>query len=208
MSEPGRVGILISGRGSNMLALVEAMREGRIAAEPAIVISNVPGAEGLARAAALGVACEVLSSTELRPRQAHERRLAEVLRERRVDLVCLAGYMRLLSPWLVEQFRHRILNVHPSLLPAFPGLYPHRQVLAHGVKVTGCSVHFVDEQCDHGPIVLQAAVEVAEDDTEESLAARVLAQEHRIYPRAVGLFFQGRLSIEGRRVRVAESIRS
>ncbi len=201
----GRVGILVSGRGSNMTALAEAMREGRIAAEPAVVISNVAGAAALERAAGWGIPTAVLDHRALRPREAHERAVAEVLRAHRVDLVCLAGYMRLLSPWLVSEFRGRILNVHPALLPAFPGLDAQRQALAHGAKVSGCTVHFVDEECDHGPIVLQAAVPVEEGDDEETLSARILAEEHRIYPEAVRLFFEGRLAIEGRRVRIAPS---
>ena len=205
MSDPSaraRVGILISGRGSNMVALVEAMRDGRIPAEPAVVVSNVPGAPGLERARALGVPTAVVDHRDIRPREAHERRVAETLRAHGVGLVCLAGYMRLLSPYLVGEFRGRILNVHPALLPAFPGLDAQRQALEHGVKVTGCTVHVVDEQCDHGPIVLQAAVPVLEGDDEETLSHRILEQEHRIYPEAVALFCQGRVVLEGRRVRV------
>ena len=198
-----RVGILISGRGSNMLALVEAMRDGRVPARPAVVLSNVPGAGGLARADALGVPTAVIDHREVRPREAHERAVAAMLRELGVDLVCLAGYMRLLSPWLIGEFRNRILNIHPALLPAFPGLDAQRQALQHGAKISGCTVHLVDEQCDHGPIVLQAAVPVLEDDDEESLSRRILEQEHRIYPEAVALFCQGRLVVEGRRVRIA-----
>jgi phosphoribosylglycinamide formyltransferase 1 len=197
-----RVGILISGRGSNMVALVQAMRDGRIAADPAVVISNVPAAAGLGRAASLGVPTAVVDHKVVKPRETHEREIARVLREHRVDLVCLAGYMRLLSPWIVREFRHLILNVHPALLPAFPGLDAQRQAIEHGVKVSGCTVHFVDEDCDHGPIVLQAAVPVLEDDDEEILSARILEQEHRIYAEAVALFCAGRLTVEGRRVRI------
>lgn len=198
----GRVGMLISGRGSNMVALVEAMRDGRIPADPAVVVSNVPEAAGLLRARECGVPTEVIDHKAIKPREEHERAIAEVLHRYRVDLVCLAGYMRLLSPWLVESFRGRILNVHPALLPAFPGLDAQRQALEHGAKITGCTVHFVDEHLDHGPIVLQAAVPVAEGDTEESLSTRILEQEHRIYPEAVALYFQGRLSTDGRKVRI------
>jgi len=205
MSESGRVGLLISGRGSNMIALVEAMREGRIGAEPVLVVSNVPTAPGLERAAAWGIPCEVVDHRQVKPREAHERRVAELLHAQRVDLVCLAGYMRLLTPWMVREFPQRILNVHPSLLPAFPGLHAQRQALHHGVKVAGCSVHFVDEDCDHGPIVLQATVPVHDDDDEEALSARILEQEHRIYPEALRLFFEGRLDVHGRRVHVAEA---
>jgi phosphoribosylglycinamide formyltransferase-1 len=201
MSE-GRVGILVSGRGSNMVALVEAARAGSIAAVPAIVLANVPGAPALARATAWGVPTAVVDHRSFESRRAHEEAVAAILEEHRVDLVCLAGYMRLLSPWLVGRFRGRLLNVHPALLPAFPGLDAQAQALEHGVKVSGCTVHFVDEECDHGPIVLQAAVPVREDDTVDSLSARILEEEHRIYPEAVRLYFDGRLKIEGRRVRI------
>jgi phosphoribosylglycinamide formyltransferase-1 len=202
MGEKGRVGILISGRGSNMVALVEAMRGGEVEAQPALVLSNVAGAPGLAEAAERGVPCAVVEHRAIRPREAHERRVRDALREHRVDLVCLAGYMRLVGPVLLDAFPGRILNVHPSLLPAFPGLHAQRQALEHGVKMTGCTVHFVDEQCDHGPIVLQASVEVREGDSEETLASRILEQEHRIYPRAVALYFAGRLRVAGRRVEI------
>ncbi len=204
MSETGRgrVGILISGRGSNMVSLVEAMQEGAIAADPVIVLSNDADAPGLARAAKMGVATEVVPSKGLKRRE-HEDRMIEVLRRYEVDLICLAGYMRLLSAKMVSQFPQRVMNVHPALLPAFPGLHGPEQALGYGVKVSGCTVHFVDEECDHGPIVVQAPVPVLEDDTVETLSARILEQEHRIYPEAVRLFFEGRLSVEGRRVRIA-----
>lgn len=205
MSDAVRVGILISGRGSNMVALVEAMRSRGGAAEPALVLSNVPGAAGLAAAAQRGVPTAIVDHRKVKPRAVHEERVIELLREHRIDLVCLAGYMRLLSPLLVSAYRGRIMNIHPSLLPAFPGLHAQRQALARGVKVAGCSVHFVDEECDHGPIILQAAVPVHEDDDEELLAARILEQEHRIYPRAVELFCARRLRVEGRRVCIASA---
>jgi phosphoribosylglycinamide formyltransferase-1 len=197
-----RVAFLVSGRGSNMAAIVEAMRAGRVAADPAVVVSNVPDAAALERARGWGIPTEILDHREIRPREAHERRVAEVLRAHGADLVCLAGYMRRLSPWLVREFSGRILNVHPALLPAFPGLDAQRQALEHGAKIAGCTVHFVDEELDHGPIVLQAAVPVLEDDTVNTLSARILAEEHRIYPEAVHLFATNRLRIEGRRVRI------
>ncbi|HXV75484.1 MAG TPA: phosphoribosylglycinamide formyltransferase [Candidatus Polarisedimenticolaceae bacterium] len=206
MSTSGRVGILISGRGSNMVALIEAMQRGEIAAETAIVISNRPDAGGLARARALGVMTRVVDSGVVKPRKLHEQRVIELLREQRVDLVCLAGYMRLLSAGMVAEFRQRILNIHPSLLPAFPGLDAQRQALDYGVRFTGCTVHFVDEACDHGPIVLQAAVPVEPDDDEARLSARILEQEHRLYVRAVRLFFDQRLEIDGRRVTIAGGV--
>lgn len=201
MSEPNRVGILISGRGSNMVALVDAMRSGEVPAVPALVVSNVPGAPGLAAAAERGVPTVVVDHRGRRSREAHDEAVAAVLGEQGIGLVCLAGYMRLLSPFLVAAYRGRILNVHPSLLPAFPGLHAQRQALDYGVKVAGCTVHLVDERCDHGPIVLQSAVPVREDDTEETLSARILAEEHRIYPQAVALLCAGGLVVEGRRVR-------
>lgn len=199
MAERGRVGILISGRGSNMLALLDAMAEGRIPADPAVVISNRGTAPGLAAAAARGVATEVVRG---RDRARQEERILERLDRHRVDLVCLGGYMRLLTPRMVRALPGRILNIHPSLLPAFPGLDAAGQALRYGVKQSGCTVHFVDEECDQGPIVAQAAVPVLDDDTEDTLAARILEQEHRIYPEAVRLFFEGRLALEGRRVRL------
>ena len=205
MSELGRVGVLISGRGSNMVALVDAMQAGRVPAEPAVVVSNAPEAAGLAAAAERGVPTAVVDPKQVKPRAVHEARMIEVLREHRVDLVCLAGYMRLLTPAMVSAFAGRILNIHPSLLPAFPGLHAQRQAIEYGVKFSGCTVHFVDEQCDHGPIVLQAAVPLHDDDTEESLSARILEQEHRIYPRAVQLFFEQRLKLEGRAVHRASA---
>jgi phosphoribosylglycinamide formyltransferase-1 len=186
-----------------MVALVEAMHDGSCPARPAVVLSNEPEAPGLERAAALGVSTEVVSHREIRPRKVHERAVVEILRRHEVELICLAGYMRLLSPYLVSEFRNRILNIHPALLPAFPGLDAQRQALDHGAKVSGCTVHFVDEECDHGPIVLQAAVPVLESDTVETLSARILEQEHRIYPVAVRLYGQDRLTVEGRRVRTA-----
>jgi len=203
MSDTGRVGILISGRGSNMVALVDAMQRGEIPAEPALVFSNRPDAPGLALAAERGVPTVAIDHRGFRPRRAHEQEVIRVLKEHEVDLVCLAGYMRLLSPVLVGEFRNRIFNIHPSLLPAFPGLHAQKQALEHGAKVSGCTVHLVDEECDHGPIVLQAAVPILDDDDEDTLGARILEEEHRIYPRAVALHFQGRLDLSGRRVRIA-----
>lgn len=183
-----------------MLALVDAMRRGQVSASPALVLSNVPEAAGLAAARERGVPTAVVDHREVKPRRAHEERVIGVLREHRVELVCLAGYMRLLSPLMVEAFRGRMLNIHPSLLPAFPGLHAQRQALEHGVKLSGCTVHLVDEETDHGPILLQAAVPVLDDDTEDSLSARILEQEHLLYPRAVALFVEGRLQVAGRRV--------
>ncbi|HWT04082.1 MAG TPA: phosphoribosylglycinamide formyltransferase [Pyrinomonadaceae bacterium] len=195
-----RVGILISGRGSNMVALAEAAAGGRIpGAEIAVVVSDQRGAPGLGLAAARGI--ETLSIERRgRTRVEHDREMIAALRERRVELLCLAGYMRLLSPEFVEAFRDRILNIHPSLLPAFPGLDPHRQAIEHGVKWTGCTVHFVDETLDGGPIVAQTAVPVLDDDTAETLSARILKEEHKLYAEAVRLVASGEYEIVGRRV--------
>jgi phosphoribosylglycinamide formyltransferase-1 len=186
-----------------MVALVRAMRDGRIDAEPAVVLSNRPDAPGLTHAAELGVPGEVVAGGRGVSREEQESRLLEALARHRVDLVCLAGYMRLLGPRVIAAYPQRIFNIHPSLLPAFPGLNAQRQALEAGVKVTGCTVHVVDELCDHGPIILQASVSVLEGDTEETLSARILEQEHRIYPQAVALHFQGRLRVESGRVRIA-----
>ncbi|MEK6408012.1 MAG: phosphoribosylglycinamide formyltransferase [Acidobacteriota bacterium] len=182
MAKP-RIAILISGRGSNMVALLDAIREGRLDAEAAVVVSNVKSAPGLAKAQDRGVETLVISHKN-RTREEHDGEIIAELKRRDVSLVCLAGYMRLLSPQFVRAFENRILNIHPSLLPAFPGIDAQRQALEQGVKFTGCTVHIVDEQLDHGPIVMQRAVEVFDDDTVETLSARILEYEHRIYPEA------------------------
>src|SRR6185295_2746233 len=176
-----RIGILISGRGSNMVAIIDAIREGRIAAEAAVVISNIETAPGLAAAREREVET-LFVNHKGRTREEHDHELVGELQRRGVTLVCLAGYMRLISPLFVDRFRNRILNVHPSLLPAFPGLNAQRQALEHGVKLSGCTVHLVDEHLDHGPIVMQHAVEVREGDSVETLSNRILSEEHRIYP--------------------------
>lgn len=195
-----RLGILISGRGSNMLALAAAARDGRIPdIEVALVISNVADAEGLTKAAALGIPTLTLDHRG-KTREEHDRAMAEHLRAAQVDVVCLAGYMRLLSPWFTGEFRNRVVNIHPSLLPAFPGLHAQRQALDYGVQFSGCTVHLVDEQLDHGPILKQAVVPVLPDDTEASLSARILVEEHRIYAEAVALLLRGNLQVEGRRM--------
>jgi phosphoribosylglycinamide formyltransferase 1 len=195
-----KIGILISGRGSNMLALIRAVADGRIqGAEVAIVISNIPDAAGLERAREHGVEAVTIDYRG-KTREEHDRAMAAELRAREVDLVCLAGYMRLLSPWFTREFERRILNIHPSLLPAFPGLNAQRQAIEYGVKFSGCTVHMVDEELDHGPIIKQAAVPVFPGDTEETLSARILAEEHRTYPEAVAFALSGRFRIEGRRV--------
>ncbi len=195
-----RIGVLLSGRGSNFEALAESIAAGRIPnAEIAIVISNREGAPGVQRAEARGIKTSVIPSKGLE-REAYDRQVAAVLDDYTVDLICLAGYMRLLSPYFVQKYPNRILNIHPSLLPAFPGLESQRQALEYGVKLAGCSVHFVDENLDAGPIILQAAVPVKDDDTEETLSGRILKEEHRIYSEAVRIVLEGRYKIVGRRV--------
>jgi phosphoribosylglycinamide formyltransferase-1 len=188
-----------------MAVLIDAMRQGRVPATPAVVISNVPGAPGLAVATAQGVPAVVVDHTATKPRAAHEQAVIETLKQHGVDIVCLAGYMRFLSPVLVRAFPGRILNVHPALLPAFPGVDAQRQALDHGVKVSGCTVHLVDEELDHGPIVLQAAVPVLENDTVDALSARILEEEHRLYPQALALLAEGRVEVIGRRVTIRPS---
>ncbi len=195
-----RIGVLLSGRGSNFEALADSVAAGRIpGAEIAIVISNRDGAPGIERARARGIATRIIPSKGLE-REAYDRQVVAALQEKQVDLVCLAGFMRLLSPHFVAAYRNRILNIHPSLLPAFPGLEAQRQALEYGVKFSGCTVHFVDENLDAGPIVTQAVVPLRDDDTVEALSARILAEEHRIYTEAVRLVLSGRFRVEGRRV--------
>jgi phosphoribosylglycinamide formyltransferase-1 len=193
-----KIAILISGRGSNMVALVDACRRGEIDATP-IVISNKENAAGLDRARERDVRTIAIPSKGL-SRDEHERLLLEALKSNDIELVCLAGYMRLLGPLLVNEYRGRILNIHPSLLPAFPGLDAQHQALEHGVKFSGCTVHFVDDGLDSGPIILQAVVPIYDDDTEETLAVRILSQEHKLYPEAVKLVLSGAYQIDGRRV--------
>jgi phosphoribosylglycinamide formyltransferase-1 len=186
-----RLGVLISGRGSNLQAILDAVAERRLAAKVAIVISNVESAYGLTRAAAAGVPTHVLSHRGFATREAYDAALVDALRTAKVDLVCLAGFMRLLSPVFVDAFPHRILNIHPSLLPSFPGVNAQRQALEHGVKITGVTVHLVDRDLDAGPIVMQRPVEVRDDDTVETLTARVLEEEHRLYPLAIQRVLDG-----------------
>ena len=195
-----RVGVLISGRGSNLQALIDAAAGPAYPAEIALVISNQPQAAGLQRAAAAGIPREVITEGS---RAAFASAADRVLRKHRIELVALAGFMRLLDTGFVETWRDRMVNIHPSLLPAFPGLHPQRQALAAGARFSGCTVHFVRPEMDSGPIIAQAVVPVRDDDDEERLAARILAQEHRLYPMAVRLCAEGRLRIEGNRVVVA-----
>ena len=192
-----RLGILVSGRGSNFQAIADSISAGRLDAEIAVVISNRESAAGLQLARDRGLNAVSLPSKGL-DRTVYDRMLIGELRRNNVDLVCLAGYLRLLSSEFIQAFPGRILNIHPSLLPAFPGLDAQHQALAYGVKITGCTVHFVDEQLDSGPIILQAAVPVLDDDTDESLSARILAEEHRVYSEAIDLVISGRYQLAGR----------
>lgn len=194
------LGILISGRGSNMKAICEAVAEGRLRAEVRVVISNRADAPGLEWARLQGLDTLVLSQREFDSREAYDRALAAALKERGVSLVCLAGFMRVLGPSFFEAFPHAVLNVHPSLLPAFPGKDAQAQALEHGVKVSGATVHFVTPELDNGPIIQQAAVPVRDDDTCETLSARILVEEHRVYPEAIQRIMAGGWRIEGRRV--------
>jgi phosphoribosylglycinamide formyltransferase-1 len=194
-----RLGILLSGRGSNFVAIADSIAAGRLDAEIAVVISNRADAPGMTAARQRGLKVEMLPSRGIE-REEYDALLAAELDQAGVDLICLAGYMRLLSPSFIRRYPLRILNIHPSLLPAFPGLDVQQKAIDHGVKVSGCTVHFVDEGLDSGPIVKQAAVPVLDDDTPESLAARILKEEHRIYSEAIALVLSGRYRIEGRRV--------
>jgi phosphoribosylglycinamide formyltransferase-1 len=201
------LGILLSGRGSNFEAIARNVEAGRIPARIAVVISNREEAPGLALARTMGFPARFMPSKG-KEREAYDREVVAALREFRVDIVCLAGFMRVLSPYFVREFPHRILNIHPALLPAFPGLEAQKQALEHGVKFTGCTVHLVDEGVDSGPIVCQAVVPVLDDDTVETLSARILKEEHRIYSEAVCLLAEDRIHVEGRRIFLCESATS
>ena len=198
-----KVGVLASGRGTDFQSLVDARKHGDLDVDLAVLVCNVPGAPVLDRAKAANVPSVVIDHRPFgKDREGFEREVLNVLRDTRVDLVVLAGFMRLVSASFIREFPNRIINIHPSLLPAFPGAHAHRDAIAAGVKVSGCTIHFVDASVDGGPIILQKAVPVHDDDTEDSLAARILEQEHVFLPLAVRLFADGRLRIEGRRVRI------
>ena len=203
-SEPLRIGVLASGRGSNLQAIIDAIEAGKLDARLAVVVSDRADVQALERALKHGAPALFLDPKAYPNRAAFDQAVLGVLAEQRVELVCLAGYMRVLSPTFVRALPGQIMNIHPALLPSFPGLHAQRQALQHGVKVSGATVHFVDEGVDTGPIICQAAVPVREDDTEETLAARILEQEHQLYPPAIRLYAEGRLSILGRRVLVRE----
>src|SRR3954447_10318728 len=194
------LGILLSGRGSNFIAIADSIAAGRIPdARIAVVISNKPDAPGIATARDRGLNALVIASKG-KPREEHDREVVAALKKNKVDLVCLAGYMRLLSPWFVQQFPHAILNIHPSLLPAFPGLEAQQQAFAYGVKVVGCTVHFVDEELDHGAIIVQKSIPVLDTDDEHSVAERILEQEHIAYTEAIRIVLEGHFEVMGRRL--------
>jgi phosphoribosylglycinamide formyltransferase 1 len=202
MPDPLALGVLLSGSGSNLQAMIDAIAAGRLQARIAVVISNVGNAGGVERARRHGLTTLVSPHGDAPSREAYDARLVEALRAHGVDLVVLAGFMRLVTPVLLAAYPTRIVNVHPALLPAFPGMHAERQALAHGARLTGVTVHFVDEQTDHGPIVAQAAVPILPGDTEETLHARIQRQEHRLYPFAVQLIAEGRVRVDGRRVTI------
>jgi phosphoribosylglycinamide formyltransferase-1 len=196
------LGILISGRGSNLQAIIDASESGKLPAKVAVVISNDPTAGGLERAKKHNIPAIVIGPKGFKDKHTYELEIVKELKKHGVELVCLAGYMRIIGQVLLEHFPMKIINIHPSLLPSFPGLHAQRQALDHGVTVTGCTVHFVDEGCDTGPIIVQSAVPVKENDTEETLSERILQQEHHIYPLAIEFIAKDKLIIEDRRVRL------
>ena len=198
------LGVLCSGRGTNLQSILAAVDSGQIPAPVGVVLTDKPDAKALERAEKAGIPHFCVDRKKYETKQAFEEALVEKLHEHGVTLVILAGFMRILSPYFVHEFPGRILNIHPSLLPSFGGAHAHRDVLAYGVKVSGCTIHFVDEGMDSGPIILQTAVPVLDGDDEDTLAARVLVEEHKLYPRAIELFLKGKLKVEGRKVRVLE----
>ena len=202
-----KLGILVSGRGSNLQAIIDAIESGRLAAEIAVVISDQAEAYSLDRARKHNIPAVHLSAKDYKGnRNAYDALLVQELQKHGVELVCLAGFMRIITPVLIAAFPHRILNIHPSLLPAFPGLHVQKTAIEHGVKFSGCTVHFVDEGMDTGPIIIQAVVPILDHDSEDSLSERILKQEHKIYSRAIQLYAEGRLKIEGRRVLVIDGM--
>jgi phosphoribosylglycinamide formyltransferase-1 len=202
MNNKINLGILISGRGSNLQAIIEAVERGDIAAKVAVVISNNADAYGLERAKKHNIPAIVVDAKAFENKDKYEEEIVSLLEKHKVDLVCLAGYMKIVGPVLLGKYKGKMLNIHPALLPAFPGLHVQKKALDYGVKVAGCTVHFVDEGCDTGPIIVQKVVPVEEGDTEDSLSARILEEEHKAYPEAIDLLAKGELSIEGRVVRI------
>ena len=199
------IGVLVSGRGTNLQQVLDKIKAGQLDASVSVVVSNRESAQALAKAKAHGIPTIVVNSKTYASTKEYDGAILDVLKSHGVEFVVLAGYMKIVSPVLIEAYRNRMMNIHPSLLPAFPGLHAQRQALECGVKVAGCTVHFVAEEVDAGPIILQAAVPVTEHDTEESLSARILEQEHQILPKALQLYSEGRLKVVGRRVVIAEA---
>ena len=201
------IGVLISGSGTNLQSIIDAIEAKKLDANIALVLSNKADAYGLVRARNFGILTEILDHKSYPSREAYDQAVVDLLRQRGVELVVLAGFMRLLSPVFVKAYSNRIMNIHPALLPSFPGLHVQKKAVEHGVRFSGCTVHFVNEECDEGPIIIQAVVPVFPDDTDETLAARILKQEHRIYPRAIQLYAEKRLHVVGRRVVVDDLAR-
>jgi phosphoribosylglycinamide formyltransferase-1 len=202
------IGVLISGSGTNLQAIIDAIEAKRLDAAVKLVLSNKAEALGLSRARSHSIPTEVMDHRNFPSRESYDQAMVDLLRSRGVELVVLAGFMRLLSPVFVKAYSNRIMNIHPALLPSFPGLQVQKKAVEHGVRFSGCTVHFVNDECDEGPIIIQAVVPVFSDDTAESLEARILKEEHRIYPRAIQLYAEGRLQIDGRRVIVAGSAKN
>ena len=194
------IGVLASGRGTNLQAIIKAIEEGKIAGEIKVVVSDNPNAYALKRAQQYHIDTRYIHFKEFKNREDYDKEIIKTLKEKKIELVVLAGYMRIMSPYFIRTYKNKIMNIHPALLPSFPGLHAQKQAVEYGVKVSGCTVHFVDEGIDSGPIILQKAVEVSDDDTEESLAEKILKEEHQIFPQAIQLFSESRLMIKGRRV--------
>jgi phosphoribosylglycinamide formyltransferase-1 len=202
MADLLKLGILISGNGSNLQSIIDNIEKGSLKAIIKIVISNNPEAYGITRAKKHGIPVVVLKNGDFKNKEEFNLELIRILKNNYVDLVILAGFMRIITPTLLKAFPHKIMNIHPALLPSFPGIHGQKQALEYGVKLSGCTVHFVDEGVDTGPIIIQSAVQVFDDDTEETLAARILEEEHRIYPQAIQFFAEGKIEIKGRKVRI------
>ncbi len=198
------IGVLASGRGTNLQAIIEAIEEGKTEGEIKVVISDNPDAYALKRAKQHNIDTQYINFKEFKDREDYDKEIIKTLKKKKVDLVVLAGYMRILTPYFINVYKNKIMNIHPALLPSFPGLHAQRQAVEYRVKISGCTVHFVDEGVDSGPIILQKSIQVSADDTEESLAEKILKEEHQIYPQAIQLFSQGRLIIKGRKVFIKE----
>jgi len=198
------IGVLVSGSGTNLQAIIEAIEAGKIEGKICIVISDNPDAYAIKRAKKYNIKTQYINYKEFSNREEYDKKIISLLKEKDCDLVVLAGYMKILTPYFINVYKNKIMNIHPALLPSFPGLHVQKKAIDHGVKVSGCTVHFVNEGLDSGPIIIQQVVEVKDDDTEESLAERILREEHRIYPRAIQLFSEGKLIIKGRKVFIKE----